>query len=81
MKSSNGEQYHVALLFVVFLLPIGIKLIMYLALSSLNIPANNCAILQKGDDLELLPAGQHYITNPNVTLRGRFFACREYAKQ
>ncbi|KIM80892.1 hypothetical protein PILCRDRAFT_72918 [Piloderma croceum F 1598] len=52
MKSSNGEQYHVALF--------------------LNIPANNCAILQKGDDLELLPAGQHYITNPNVTLRGMF---------
>jgi hypothetical protein len=39
---------------------------------SLNIPASNCAILQKGDDLELLPAGQHYITNPNVTLRGLY---------
>lgn len=39
---------------------------------SLNIPANNCAILQRGDDLELMPAGQHYITNPNVTLRGLF---------
>lgn len=39
---------------------------------SLNIPANNCAILQRGDDLELLPAGQHYITNPNVTLRGLY---------
>lgn len=39
---------------------------------SLNIPANNCAILQRGDDLELLPAGQHYITSPNVTLRGLF---------
>lgn len=39
---------------------------------SLNIPASNCAILQKGDDLELLPAGQHYITNPNVTLRGMY---------
>lgn len=39
---------------------------------SLNIPANNCAILQKGDDLELLAAGQHYITNPNVTLRGMY---------
>lgn len=37
-----------------------------------NIPASNCAILQKGDDLELLPAGQHYITNPNVTLRGMY---------
>lgn len=42
------------------------------ALCSLNIPANNCAILQRGDDLELLPAGQHYITNPNVTLRGLY---------
>ena len=40
--------------------------------NSLNIPANNCAILQKGDDLELLPAGQHFITTPNVTLRGLF---------
>lgn len=39
---------------------------------SLNIPANNCAILQKGDDLQLLAAGQHYITNPNVTLRGLY---------
>lgn len=39
---------------------------------SLNIPANNCAILQKNDDLELLPAGQHYITNPNVTVRGLY---------
>jgi hypothetical protein len=39
---------------------------------SLNIPASNCAILQRGDDLELLPAGQHYITNPNVTLRGLY---------
>ena len=39
---------------------------------SLNIPANNCAILQQGDDLELLPAGQHFITSPNVTLRGMF---------
>jgi len=38
----------------------------------LNIPANNCAILQRGDDLELLPAGQHCITNPNITLRGMF---------
>ena len=39
---------------------------------SLNIPANNCAILQRGDDLELLSAGQHCITNPNVTLRGLY---------
>ncbi|KLO19713.1 band 7 domain-containing protein [Schizopora paradoxa] len=44
----------------------------YVVALFLNIPANNCAILQKGDDLELLPAGQHYITNPNVTLRGMF---------
>ncbi|KAI8974856.1 band 7 domain-containing protein [Trametes punicea] len=44
----------------------------YVVALFLNIPANNCAILQKGDDLELLPAGQHYITTPNVTLRGLF---------
>lgn len=44
----------------------------YVVALFLNIPANNCAILQKGDDLELLSAGQHYITNPNVTLRGMF---------
>ena len=41
-------------------------------LFSLDIPANNCAILQSGNDLELLPAGQHCITNPNVTLRGLY---------
>jgi hypothetical protein len=39
---------------------------------SLDIPANNCAILQSGNDLELLPAGQHCITHPNVTLRGLY---------
>ncbi|KAI0918484.1 hypothetical protein AcW1_009637 [Taiwanofungus camphoratus] len=44
----------------------------YVVALFLNIPANNCAVLQKGDDLELLPAGQHYITNPNVTLRALF---------
>jgi hypothetical protein len=44
----------------------------YVVALFLNIPASNCAILQKGDDLELLPAGQHYITNPNVTLRGLY---------
>lgn len=44
----------------------------YVVALFLNIPANNCAILQKGDDLELLPAGQHVITNASVTLRGLF---------
>ncbi|KAG0691525.1 hypothetical protein DFH29DRAFT_1018849, partial [Suillus ampliporus] len=44
----------------------------YVVALFLNIPANNCAILQRGDDLELLPAGQHYITNLNVTLRDLF---------
>jgi hypothetical protein len=39
---------------------------------SLNIPASNCAILQRGDDLELLSAGQSVITNPSVTLRGMY---------
>ncbi len=41
-------------------------------LNSLNIPASNCAILQRGDDLELIGAGQSVITNPSVTLRGLF---------
>ncbi|KAI5118091.1 hypothetical protein M0805_007741 [Coniferiporia weirii] len=51
----------------------GVNLVQeYVVALFLNIPANNCAILQKGNDLELLPAGQHYITNPNVTLRGLF---------
>jgi hypothetical protein len=44
--------------------------------NSLDIPANNCAVLQRGDELELLGAGQHYITNPNVTLRG-LYTCGE----
>lgn len=44
----------------------------YVVATFLDIPANNCAILQKGDDLEILPAGQHYITNPNITLRRLF---------
>ena len=45
-------------------------------MASLNIPANNCAILQKGDDLQLLPAGQHYILDPNTMLRA-MFTCGE----
>ncbi|THH30602.1 hypothetical protein EUX98_g3575 [Antrodiella citrinella] len=44
----------------------------YVVALFLNIPANNCAILQKDDDLEVVAAGQHYITNPNVTLRGLY---------
>ncbi|EKM75069.1 hypothetical protein AGABI1DRAFT_116571 [Agaricus bisporus var. burnettii JB137-S8] len=42
----------------------------YVMATFLNIPANNCAIVQRGDDLLLLGAGQLVITNPNVTLRG-----------
>jgi len=48
----------------------------YVVALFLNIPANNCAILQKGDDLELLPAGQHCISDPQVTLRG-LYTCGE----
>ncbi|KAF8655867.1 hypothetical protein AX16_002950 [Volvariella volvacea WC 439] len=44
----------------------------YVVALFLNIPANNCAILQRGDELELLGAGQSVITNPNVTLRGMY---------
>ncbi|KAG8805812.1 hypothetical protein FRC18_006478, partial [Serendipita sp. 400] len=38
----------------------------------LNIPANNCAILQKGNDFIIIRAGQHYVVDPSVTLRGMF---------
>jgi len=38
----------------------------------LNIPANNCAILQKGNELIVIPAGQHYIVDPSITLIGMF---------
>lgn len=73
-KTKDGEKdYVVALLSVFF--PASwfvLGVLNILQLDSLNIPANNCAVLQKGDDLELLPAGQHYITNPNVTLRALF---------
>ena len=41
-------------------------------MASLNIPANNCAILQEGNDLKLLPAGQHYTVDPNTVLRAMF---------
>jgi hypothetical protein len=44
----------------------------YVVALFLNIPASNCAVLQRGDDLEVLPAGQHCITNPNITLRGLY---------
>ena len=39
---------------------------------SINIPANNCAIVQSGDGLGILSAGQHCITNPNMILRGLY---------
>ncbi|KAG8738674.1 hypothetical protein FRC12_016660 [Ceratobasidium sp. 428] len=42
----------------------------------LDIPANNVAILQRGDEMEQVAAGQHCITNPNVKLRG-LFTCGE----
>jgi hypothetical protein len=71
--SGRDQEYVVALLFVIsFELRGSIHFTNIIFLCSLNIPANNCAILQRGDDLELLPAGQHYITNPNVTLRGLY---------
>lgn len=44
----------------------------YVVANFLNIPASNCAILQKGDELQLLGAGQSVITNPSVTLRGLY---------
>ncbi|KAH8833863.1 hypothetical protein DL96DRAFT_1810250 [Flagelloscypha sp. PMI_526] len=50
----------------------GSKMKDYVAALFLNIPANNCAILQRGDDLELIGAGQHCVTNPEITLRGLY---------
>ncbi|KAF9442914.1 hypothetical protein P691DRAFT_809751 [Macrolepiota fuliginosa MF-IS2] len=44
----------------------------YIVATFMNIPASNCAILQRGDDLLLLGAGQSVITNPSVTLRGLY---------
>ncbi|KAF8729392.1 hypothetical protein AX14_006158 [Amanita brunnescens Koide BX004] len=44
----------------------------YVVATFLDVPASNCAILQKGDELKLLGAGQSVITNPSVTLRGLF---------
>ncbi|KAF8631434.1 hypothetical protein AX17_005111 [Amanita inopinata Kibby_2008] len=44
----------------------------YVVATFLNIPASNCAILQKGNELQLLGAGQSVITNPSVTLRGLY---------
>ncbi|TFK72550.1 hypothetical protein BDN72DRAFT_763040 [Pluteus cervinus] len=44
----------------------------YVVATFLDIPASNCAILQRGDDLQLLGAGQSVITNPSVTLRGLY---------
>ena len=76
MSSTTAEHksksYVVAALYVLRFLYIIMHKSAHIPMTSLNIPANNCAILQRGDDLELLPAGQHYITNPNVTLRGLY---------
>lgn len=71
--TGKDQEYIVALLYATsFELQGSIHFTNIIFPFSLNIPANNCAILQRGDDLELLPAGQHYITNPNVTLRGLY---------
>ncbi|GAA5863575.1 hypothetical protein JCM8547_007289 [Rhodosporidiobolus lusitaniae] len=48
----------------------------YVAATFLDIPANNVVILQKGDELEMLPAGQHAILVPNITIRG-FYSTAE----
>jgi len=40
--------------------------------SSLDIPANSCAVVQCENYLEQLPAGQHCIVHPTVTLRGLY---------
>lgn len=71
--TGKDQEYVVALLFVAsFELQGSVHFTDTVLPHSLDIPANNCAIFQRGDDLELVPAGQHYITNPNVTLRGLY---------
>lgn len=76
MSSTTAEHksknYVVAILYVLDFLYNNMHDSTHISMTSLNIPANNCAILQKGDDLQLLSAGQHYITNPNVTIRGMY---------
>ena len=42
----------------------------------LNVPANNVAIVQQGNDLLLLEAGQHVINDPKTTFR-RFYSLQE----
>ncbi|KAL7748478.1 hypothetical protein RI367_006173 [Sorochytrium milnesiophthora] len=42
----------------------------------LNVPASNVAVVQQGDDLLLLGAGQHVITNPKTTFR-KFYTLGE----
>jgi hypothetical protein len=48
----------------------------YVAALFLNIPAKNCGILQKDNDIHLLPGGQYCITDPKVTLRS-LYTCGE----
>ncbi|GAA6039160.1 hypothetical protein JCM8097_000441 [Rhodosporidiobolus ruineniae] len=42
----------------------------YVVATFLDIPASNVVIIQKGDDLEELSAGQHCILNASITIRG-----------
>lgn len=42
----------------------------------LNVPANNVAVVQQSNDLLMLEAGQHVITNPKTTFR-RFYSLGE----
>lgn len=41
----------------------------YVAATFLDIPANNIAILQRGNELHQLTAGQHCLTTPGVSIR------------
>ncbi|GAA6013043.1 hypothetical protein JCM10207_006150 [Rhodosporidiobolus poonsookiae] len=40
------------------------------AATFLDIPAQNTVILQRGNELEQLPPGQHCILNPSISIRG-----------
>ncbi|BEI82029.1 hypothetical protein CcaverHIS002_0211890 [Cutaneotrichosporon cavernicola] len=44
----------------------------YVAATFLDIPANHAVVLQRGDEMFQLGAGQHFVTTPGVSLRGFF---------
>lgn len=44
----------------------------HVAATFIDLPSNAVAVLQNKDELYELGAGQHYLINPSVTVRGFF---------